>query len=261
MKMMQGAFFLPCSNRSRTRLAPTPTNISTKSEPEMEKNGTFASPATARASRVLPVPGGPTSNTPLGILPPSFWNFCVSRRNSMISFSSSLASSTPATSLKVTFFCCMETRRARLFPNDKALFPPVCICRIMKNHRAASKISGAQVPSNWRGQLPAGKIADIHADALIPQHLDHVGIVRRGGGMKRGIIVPVLASYLLGSDGDLFHVALIHIRQELREVDFFVLLSGTPGLHDLPQQESRKHDHQPENCRFNCRIHRKLLRK
>ena len=39
MKMMQGAFFLPCSKRSRTRLAPTPTNISTKSEPEIEKNG------------------------------------------------------------------------------------------------------------------------------------------------------------------------------------------------------------------------------
>jgi hypothetical protein len=27
---------LACSNRSRTRLAPTPTNISTKSEPEIE---------------------------------------------------------------------------------------------------------------------------------------------------------------------------------------------------------------------------------
>ena len=39
--------------------APTPTNISTKSEPEIEKNGTPASPATARASSVLPVPGGP----------------------------------------------------------------------------------------------------------------------------------------------------------------------------------------------------------
>src|SRR5580700_2351307 len=35
MKMMQGACFLPCSKRSRTRLAPTPTNISTKSGPEM----------------------------------------------------------------------------------------------------------------------------------------------------------------------------------------------------------------------------------
>ena len=41
---------------SRTRLAPTPTNISTKSEPEMVQNGTLASPAIARAST-----GGVTS--------------------------------------------------------------------------------------------------------------------------------------------------------------------------------------------------------
>ena len=51
--------------------APTPTNISTKSEPEIEKNGTPASPATARASSVLPVPGGPYSNTPFGIRAPN----------------------------------------------------------------------------------------------------------------------------------------------------------------------------------------------
>ncbi|CAN6484354.1 unnamed protein product [Victoria cruziana] len=51
MKMMQGAFFLACSNMSRTREAPTPTNISTKSEPEMVKNGTLASPAMDLASR------------------------------------------------------------------------------------------------------------------------------------------------------------------------------------------------------------------
>ena len=151
---MQGAFFLPCSKRSRTRLAPTPTNISTKSDPEIEKNGTFASPATARASKVLPVPGGPTNRTPLGMRPPSFWNFCASRRNSMISRNSSLASSTPATSLNVTFFCCMESNRARLLPNERALFPPVCIWRIMKNHRAAKRMSGAQVPSSCSGQLP-----------------------------------------------------------------------------------------------------------
>ena len=59
MKMMQGLACLACSKRSRTREAPTPTNISTKSEPEMEKNGTPASPATERASSVFPVPGGP----------------------------------------------------------------------------------------------------------------------------------------------------------------------------------------------------------
>ncbi len=37
----------------------------------MVKKGTLASPATALAIKVLPVPGGPTSNTPLGILPPN----------------------------------------------------------------------------------------------------------------------------------------------------------------------------------------------
>ena len=67
---MHGAFFLACSNISLTRLAPTPTNISTKSDPEIVKKGTLASPAIARASNVFPVPGGPTSKAPFGIRPP-----------------------------------------------------------------------------------------------------------------------------------------------------------------------------------------------
>ena len=57
---------------SLTLEAPTPTNISTKSEPEIVKNGTLASPAIALASKVLPVPGEPTIKIPLGIFPPSF---------------------------------------------------------------------------------------------------------------------------------------------------------------------------------------------
>jgi hypothetical protein len=51
----------------------------------MVKNGTPASPAMARARSVLPVPGGPTSSAPLGILPPRRLNFCGLRRNSTIS--------------------------------------------------------------------------------------------------------------------------------------------------------------------------------
>src|ERR671936_406822 len=113
MKMMQGEFCLACSNRSRTREAPTPTNISTKSEPEIEKNGTPASPATARASSVLPVPGGPKSSTPLGMRAPSAWNFFGFSRKSLISCNSSTASSTPATSRKVTFGESTERRFAR----------------------------------------------------------------------------------------------------------------------------------------------------
>ena len=74
MNTMQGAFSLACLNRSRTLAAPRPTNISTNSEPEMEKNGTPASPATAFARRVLPVPGGPTSRAPRGDLARISWS-------------------------------------------------------------------------------------------------------------------------------------------------------------------------------------------
>ena len=70
IKTMHGAFSLACLNRSRTLAAPRPTNISTNSEPEILKNGTPASPATALASRVLPVPGGPTRRAPRGSLAP-----------------------------------------------------------------------------------------------------------------------------------------------------------------------------------------------
>jgi len=70
INIIQGAFFLACSNKSLTLAAPAPTNNSTNSEPEIIKKGTSASPATALDKRVLPVPGGPTSKTPLGILAP-----------------------------------------------------------------------------------------------------------------------------------------------------------------------------------------------
>ena len=101
-KMMQGEFSRACLKRSRTRLAPTPTNISTKSEPEIEKNGTSASPAMALASSVLPQPGEPTSSTPRGMRPPIRVNLPGFFRNSTTSRTSAFASCAPATSSNVT---------------------------------------------------------------------------------------------------------------------------------------------------------------
>ena len=102
MKMIQGACFLASSKSFLTLEAPRPANISTKSDPPMEKKGTDASPAMALASSVFPVPGRPSSNTPLGICPPSRLYLEGCFRKSMISFNSSRASEIPATSLKVT---------------------------------------------------------------------------------------------------------------------------------------------------------------
>src|SRR3990172_11807582 len=114
----------------------------------MLKNGTFASPAIAFASRVLPVPGGPTINTPFGILPPSFWNLGGSLRNSIISCTSSLASSIPATSAKVTFLRSSVSNFALLLPKDNALFPPICVCLIKNIHTPTKSIIGPHKKRN-----------------------------------------------------------------------------------------------------------------
>ena len=125
MNMIHGAFSRACLNKSLTRLAPTPTNISTKSDPEREKKGTPASPATAFASNVFPVPGGPTRRTPLGILPPRFVYFLGFCRKSTISMTSNFASWSPATSLKVLFtFVSLSNNWAFERPTLKMLAPP-----------------------------------------------------------------------------------------------------------------------------------------
>ena len=120
---IQGAFFLASSNRSLTRLAPTPTNISTKSDPEIEKKGTPASPAIAFANSVLPVPGGPTRITPFGILAPTSAYFFAFFRKSTISSRSSFSSSRPATSPNLILLSLLDSL-AWLFPKFIILLPP-----------------------------------------------------------------------------------------------------------------------------------------
>ena len=91
-------------NRSRTREAPTPTNISTKSEPASEKNGTLASPATAFCQAGFYLFPEAYEQCTLGILPPRSVYFWGCFRNSTISSTSCLVSASPATSLNwVTF--------------------------------------------------------------------------------------------------------------------------------------------------------------
>ena len=144
-KMMHGELSLACLNRSRTRLAPTPTNISTKSLPLMLKNGTSASPAMALASSVLPQPGGPSSSTPRGMRPPSFWKRLGFFRNSTISETSSFASSMPATSAKVACALSLVLTRCRLRPKPPSMppGPPPAprMLRVISTHSRPSTIT------------------------------------------------------------------------------------------------------------------------
>jgi hypothetical protein len=102
MKMMQGACFLPCSNRSRTRLRRRRRTSPRSRNLRSRRTATPASPATRLASRVLPVPGRADQQHALGDAAAQFGEPLRVLRNWMISSSSYLGLSTPATSLNVT---------------------------------------------------------------------------------------------------------------------------------------------------------------
>ena len=171
---MQGAFSRAWRKRSRTREAPTPTNISTKSEPEIEKNGTPASPATAFASSVLPVPGGPTNNTPLGILPPKAVYFFGFFKKSTTSTTSSLASSSPATSAKVILTLLFWSKRValdlpilKIWPPGPPAPPPTL--RMINTHTATIRTIGRiQVSSKGKILVRVPKEGRIKSSGSIP---------------------------------------------------------------------------------------------
>ena len=108
---------------SRTRAAPRPTKSSTNSDAATEKKGTPASPATAFANSVFPVPGGPTRRHPVGnrLFTPLYLS--AFRSMSTSSTSSVLASSTPATSAKVTGARPSSERERAFFAPP----PPPCL--------------------------------------------------------------------------------------------------------------------------------------
>jgi hypothetical protein len=74
-KIRQAFLERAISNSSRTMRAPSPTYFCTSSEPITRMKHASVRLATARAHRVLPVPGGPNRRTPLGGSIPSFTNF------------------------------------------------------------------------------------------------------------------------------------------------------------------------------------------
>ena len=102
-------------------------------------------------------------------------------------------------------------------------------------------------------------IAERHDHALILQGLDHVRVIGRDGGVEAGIVVPVLTADFHAGNRDFLDISLVHVRHELREIDVLLFLTAAALLHDLPKQEGRKHDDQPEHHGFDCRIHSELL--
>ena len=180
----------------------------------MVKKGTFASPAMARASSVLPVPGGPTSSTPFGILPPRRWNFCGSRRNSTISSSSALASSMPATSSKVTRPCFSVSSRARRLA--EAHGPAAARLHLAHEEHPDADQQQHREPGEQvvEERVDVALLRPRHdADALLGQLADQGRVFRRVG--LEGAAVGELAADGAALDHDVADVAGADLVQEV----------------------------------------------
>ena len=84
----------------------------------------------------------------MGILAPTAWNFAGSARNSLISSSSSIASSHPATSLKVVFGVSLLAILALDLPNCITRLPPPCTELSRKKNSTPMMMNGIRVPSS-----------------------------------------------------------------------------------------------------------------
>ena len=104
---------------------------------------------------------------------------------------------------------------------------------------------------------PAAGLSVLHrdVDALVAQFLDHVGVAGHDCSVEAGLVVLELASDFLANNRHFADVALVHLGEELREIDFAIFRSRVRALDDLPQQNAREHDHEPEHDRFDRRIH------
>ena len=260
MKTMQGALTSACANRSRTRAAPTPTNISTNSEPVREKKGTPASPATARASSVLPVPGGPTSSTPLGMRPPMRVYFSGVLRNSTISRSSSSASSTPATSAKPHLHIVVRV--------------DLGLAAGKRHHAAFSPAHAAEEDAPERDDEdqrddPAEHLADPAAGDLAGvlhavgrQVLDQLGVLDPHRDEVLAVLAGLLqdAAHAVLRDRDLLDLAVAHERLEV------AVGERVPGLRRVVErlaereQQDEAEDHPGGRRRARPRRHPAIAR-
>ena len=181
----------------------------------MVKNGTPASPAMARASSVLPVPGEPTSSAPLGILPPRRAKRDGSFRKSTIS-------------------CKLLARlvdAGDVVEGDAALLLGQQLgARLAEAHRARARIllhlahhEEGDAEDQQEGQRlieqqqpHRGRLFRLgaEADAVILESLHELRIARRDG--VEGLIVADLAGDHVVGDHDVLDAAVIDLREEVR---------------------------------------------
>mmetsp|Transcript_8905 Transcript_8905/g.14447 ORF Transcript_8905/g.14447 Transcript_8905/m.14447 type:complete len:200 (+) Transcript_8905:153-752(+) len=115
MKIIDGRFLYARSNKAFTFFSPSPMNFETIDDALMLKNVAFDSPASAFATIVLPVPGGPKSNNPFGGFRRPLKISGFSLGSITASVRAFFTESSPTTSSKSTPVSCLRICSSNLF--------------------------------------------------------------------------------------------------------------------------------------------------
>ena len=175
--------------------------------------------------------------------PPSFWNLEGSRRKSTSSETSSLASSQPATSAKLTWLAFSSSIFARDLPKENAPpRPPPCICRMKKTHTPINSSIGNQEMKMLISTDCSFLLLRCDLHAVLHEVAHHPQVV---GRRDRILLALVGGDVEVASlDLDPFDAAVLRFFHELGVADGFGRL--TPRLELLEDDEQDECDHHPD---------------
>ena len=246
MKMMQGAFFLPCSNMSRTRLAPTPTNISTKSEPEIVKNGTFASPAMARASKRLAGAGRPDQQHALRDLAaePLELLRVLQELDDLLEFLLRLVDAGHILEGDAPDLFGQQPRPALAEPHR----PAAAALHLAHEEDPDADQQQHREPGDQARRTATGTFSSTGAAVmrtpLSVSRLDQARIGRRIG--RERAAVGEMAADVVALDRDIGHLPAIDVGKKVRKGEGGLRSAGGGGLKQIEKRDEKQPDDDPE---------------
>src|SRR5579884_2089669 len=245
--MMQGAFFFPCSNKSRTRDAPTPTNISTKSEPEIEKKGTFASPNSSRQERFART-GRANKQHTFRNTPTKFLKLLrlFQEINNLVQFFLGFIHAGHVFEGHLLLLAGKQTRPA--LPEGKGFVAATLHLTHKENPDAHQDNKWKQAVSHPGKPGTAGIVLDPYINVFSFKLFVEIGVILRNDGLELGVIF-LDAGNLRTINGHLLDVALLDRVGKLGEGKLRGSLAGA-RFHHSPKQQSSCHHHDPKNDVF-----------
>ena len=178
-------------------------------------------------------------------------------RNSMISCSSSLASSTPATSLKVTFFCELDDSLALLLPNESALLPPALHLPHEEDPEADHQQNG-RPRVEQRGPRTGGRLARGDDDSALEQSVRQPFKLRGGVGAET-LVALAGARNLVAGDRHPRNLTRVDRGHELAEGQRIGARLEPRG--EVPHEDADHHQGHPEDQALHCRVHNRPPRR